>query len=145
VKGVAIIAAAALVAVFLCSQANALQCGPRAAVLIALAHHGQSLAEHGVDGKSGVWVGVTVDPGTSKWTFVMSPANQPKMLCIVGNGFKWKQSKKNSTGILHDRSVISISFDEAGDWILIYMQAGMAAPPKQSIAGHGWARVGEGV
>lgn len=139
------IAAAALMAVFLCAQANALSCGPRAAVLMALVHHGQSLAEHGVDGKSGVWVGVTVEPSTSKWTFVMSPANQPKMLCIVGNGFKWTQSEANSTGILHDRSVISISFDEAGDWVLIFMQAGMAAAPKRSVAGHGWERVGEGI
>ena len=140
-----IAAAAALMAVFLCSQANALQCGQRPAVLIALAHNGQSLAEHGVDAKSSVWVGVTVEPGTSKWTFVMSPAGQPRMLCIVGNGFKWTQSEKNSTGILHDRSVISISWDEAGDWVLIYMEAGMAAPPKKSIAGHGWERVGEGI
>ena len=140
-----IAAAAALMAVFLCSQANALQCGQRPAVLIALAHNGQSLAEHGVDGASSVWVGVTVEPGTSKWTFVMSPAGQPRMLCIVGNGFKWTQSEKNSTGILHDRSVISISWDEAGDWVLIYMEAGMAAPPKKSIAGHGWERVGEGI
>lgn len=139
------IAAAAVLAVFLCAQANALQCGQRNAVLMALAHHGQALAEHGVDGKSSVWVGVTVDRGTSKWTFVMSPAGQPRMLCIVGNGFKWKQSSKNSTGILHDRSVISISFDEAGDWVLIYMQAGIAAAPKQSIAGHGWERVGKGI
>lgn len=136
---------AAFMAVFLCSQANALQCGQRAAVLMALAHNGQSLAEHGVDAKSSVWVGVTVEPGTNEWTFVMSPARQPKMLCIVGNGFKWTQSEKNSTGILHDRSVISISFDEAGDWVLIFMQAGMAAAPKQSIAGHGWERVGEGI
>jgi len=137
--------AAALVAVFLCSQANALQCGQRAAVLMALFHNGQVLAEHGVDGKSGVYVAVTVEPNTSKWTFVMSPAGQPKMLCIVGNGFKWTQSKANSTGILHDGSVISISWDEAGDWVLIFMQAGMAAPPKKSIAGHGWERVGEGI
>ena len=140
-----IFATAAFMAVFLCSQANALQCGQRPAVLIALAHNGQVLAEHGVDGASSVWVGVTVEPGTSKWTFVMSPAGQPRMLCIVGNGFKWTQSEKSSTGILHDRSVISISFDEAGDWVLIFMQAGMAAAPKQSIAGHGWERVGEGI
>lgn len=136
---------AAVLAVFLCAHANALQCGQRAAVLMALAHNGQVLAEHGVDGKSNVYVGVTVDPGTSKWTFIMSPAGQPKMLCVVGNGFKWTQSEKNSTGILHDRSVISISFDQAGDWVLIFMQAGMAAPPKKSIAGHGWERVGEGI
>ena len=143
-RTITLLAAAILAVILAASQANALQCGLRPAVLIALAHNAQVLHEHGVDGKSGVYVGVTVDPSTSKWTFVMSPAGQPQMLCIVGNGHTWAQSKANSTGILHDRSVISISFDEAGDWVLIFMRAGMAAAPQKSIGGHGWERVGSG-
>ena len=139
-----IFAAAALMAVFLCSQANALSCGPRVMVLAVLAENGQPLIEQGVDNKSGVYVGVSANLVTAEWTFVMSPAQQPRVLCIVGTGTRWTIKENSSTGILNDGSVVSIAISN-GDWVLIYMQAGLAAPPKQSITGHGWERLGKGI
>lgn len=137
-----IFAAAAIMAVFLCAQANALSCGPRVMVLAVLVENGQPLIEQGVDNKSGVYVGVSANPLTAEWTFIMSPAKQPRVLCIVGTGTRWTIKETSSTGILHDGSVISIAIDN-GDWVLIYMQAGLAAPPKESITGHGWERLGK--
>lgn len=138
------IAAAALAVILVAPQANALTCGVRDAVFSALARNGQDLTEHGVDAASGVFVGVTTHAGTRAWTFVMSPAGQPRTLCIVGNGLRWTRKPGSSTGVMHDGSVITIIFNEkTGDWQLLYMQSGVPAAPKQSASGHGWERLGD--
>ena len=47
---------------------------------------------------------------------------------------------------MYDGSVITVIFDpQTGDWQLLYMQAGVPAPPKKSTSGHGWERLGAGV
>jgi hypothetical protein len=129
-------------AVFLCSQANALSCGPRTAVLAALSNLGETVAEQGVD-QSGVWVAVTVDPSTLQWSFVMTPKGSPHFLCIVGTGSEWLQAPNASNGILYDGSLISISWNESGDWQLLYMESGLAEPPQVATNGSGWERLGQ--
>ncbi len=139
-----VLTAAALLAVFVTSQAYALNCGTRLSVLAALENLGETVAEQGVD-QSGVWVGITVDPESLRWTFVMTPKFQPKLLCIVGTGSEWSQASGGSNGILYDGSVIVVSFDTIGNWKLSHIESGLEEPAKVTSQGYGWERLTENI
>lgn len=119
--------------------AAAQQCAPRPALLQAAANLGERLVEHGVDGPSGSWVAITASR-TSAFSFFMSPKGQPDLLCVVGTGTQFEQRDASTRMVLADTSVIVVTFDRLGDWQLIYMRAGHAAPPQIISTGTGWVR-----
>lgn len=114
-------------------------CAPRPALLQAAANLGERLVEHGVDGPSGSWVAITASR-TSAFSFFMSPRGQPDLLCVVGTGTQYEQRDASTRMVLADTSVIVVTFDDRGDWQLIYMRAHRAAPPQIISAGTGWVR-----
>jgi hypothetical protein len=138
----AVAAATALWAVFLCAPAAAQTCAPRDGLLRALNDYGERLIEHGVDSRSETFVGVTASKA-SAWSFVMSPRGQPHVLCIVGTGTQWTMTQTSSYGLLADGSLVTIVFDDAGDWTLTYMPKG-SATPQLTAGGHGWTRLEPG-
>jgi hypothetical protein len=103
------------------------------------ANLGERLVEHGVDGPSGSWVAITASK-TSAFSFFMSPRGQPDLVCVVGTGTQYEQRDASTRMVLADTSVIVVTFDERGDWQLIYMRANHAAPPKIISTGTGWVR-----
>jgi len=119
--------------------ASAQQCAPRPALLQAAANVGERLVEHGVDGLSGSWVAITASR-TSAFSFFMSPRGQPGFLCVVGTGTQFEQREASTRMVLNDTSVVVVTFDERGDWQLVYMQAHRAAPPQIISTGTGWVR-----
>ena len=124
------------------AQSDRVKCGLREAVLIALSHEGERLSEYGLDGETFAFVGVTLSK-TRKWSLVVGPPGQGRLLCLVGNGTQWVQTGGSSHGVMHDGvSSITITFDKAGNWKLFHEQGdGGDFWPAVAVSGYRWRRV----
>ena len=79
---------------------------------------GEIPTENGQD--EDVFVVISVSP-LHKWTMVASPKDRPDIFCIVATGHSWTQEETSSTGIVHDESILIISFKKDGAWSMVYI------------------------
>lgn len=124
------------------AKAQAPICAEREQILQAAKTRFQEVeTEHGLDGVTGNYVGVLVQPNTRTFTFVMSPKDQPQTYCVVSSGTQWEQTPEFSRGVLADSSVITISIDsETGNWTLMYFNI-HTGQLSQVTTGTDWERV----
>lgn len=123
------------------AKAQAPICAEREQILQAAKTRFQEVeTEYGLDGVTGNYVGVLVQPNTRAFTFVMSPKNQPRTYCIVSSGTQWEQTPHYSRGVLPNGSVINITIDSDGTWKLTHLNI-YSGQLLQVTAGTFWERV----
>ena len=105
------------------AKAQAPICGEREQIIQAIKNRFQEVeTEYGLDGVTGNYVGVFVQPNTRAFTFIMSPKDQPTIYCSLATGTQWQQTPEFSRGVLANSSVITIIIDsETGNWTLMYL------------------------
>tara|TARA_R100000458_G_C8227371_1_gene210051 strand:+ start:99 stop:566 length:468 start_codon:yes stop_codon:yes gene_type:complete len=81
---------------------------------------GEIPTERGQDEE--VFVVISVSP-LHKWTMVASPKGHPDMFCVVATGHSWTQEETSSTGIIHDESILIISFKKNGTWSMVFIDS----------------------
>ena len=123
------------------AKAQAPICGEREQIIQAIKNRFQEVeTEYGLDGATGNYVGVLVQPNTRTFTFVMSPKDQPQTYCIVSSGTQWEQTPHYSRGVLPNGSVINITIDSDGTWNLTYLNI-YSGQLLQVTKGTDWERV----
>tara|TARA_R110002020_G_scaffold441425_2_gene652183 strand:+ start:655 stop:1134 length:480 start_codon:yes stop_codon:yes gene_type:complete len=98
----------------------------------------EELSEQGVTDQ-GFLLSLAIAPDR-KWTMLMVTKENPYSYCIVASGTKWEQGETASTGIAYGGNLVSIGFDDHGNWsmIVIQSQTDMIVP---AVRGHGWERI----
>ena len=124
------------------AHSSDVKCALREAVLIALANRGERLSEHGRDGETSAFVGITLSR-TLRWSLVVGPPGQGRLLCLVSNGTQWAQTEGSSQGVLHDGvSSFTVTFDKDGDWKMLHKRGvGGDFWPAVAVSGSRWRRV----
>ena len=123
------------------AKAQAPICAEREQIIQAAKTRFQEVeTEHGLDGVTGNYVGVLVQPNTRTFTFIMSPKDQPQTYCIVSSGTQWEQTPHYSRGVLPNGSVINITIDSDGTWNLTYLNI-YSGQLLQVTKGTDWERV----
>jgi hypothetical protein len=128
----ALIALLAVVA----GTAQAQQCAPRAALEQAVRNYGERQIGFGIDGKSGSYVTVYA-ARSGAWTFLMTPMDQPQLICIVGVGTQFQHTNGGIVGVLADQSVVNLSYKMNGEWRIDYMNHATGVWEQVS-SGYGW-------
>ena len=98
----------------------------------------EELTEQGVT-EQGLLLSLAIAPNR-KWTMLMVLKDNPYSYCIVASGTKWEQGETASTGIAYGGNLVSIGFDDHGDWSMIVIQAGTDRIVP-AVRGHGWERL----
>ena len=98
----------------------------------------EELTERGVT-EQGLVVSLAVAPN-GKWTMLMTTNDNPYSHCIVASGKGWEQGSTASTGIAYSGNLVSIGFDDNGDWSMVVIQA-VTNTIIPTIRGHAWERV----
>ena len=125
------------------AKAQAPICGARQQVIQAIKSFQEVETEYGLDGVTGNYVGVFVQPNTRAFTFIMSPKDQPSTYCAIATGTQWEQLPGISKGIISDGSLISISYNEdSGLWQLMYVNI-ETGNISMVTSGNSWERVVE--
>ena len=124
------------------AKAQAPICAEHEQIIQAIKNRFQEVeTEYGLDGVTGNYVGVFVQPNTYTFTFVMSPKDQPTTYCALSTGTQWEQTPEFSRGVLEDGSVITIIIDnETGNWTLVYLNI-YTGQLSQVTTGTDWERV----
>ena len=124
------------------AKAQAPICGEREQIIQAIKNRFQEVeTEYGLDGVTGNYVGVFVQPNTRSFTFIMSPKDQPTTYCSLATGTQWQQTPEFSRGVLANSSVITIIIDsETGNWTLMYLNI-HTGQLSQVTTGTDWERV----
>ena len=102
----------------------------------AVRDYGEKQIGYGVDGPSESYVTIYA-ASSGAWTFLMTPKNEPSLLCIVGTGTQFQNNDGGITGVLNDGSIFNISYSASGDWVLMYMDSRIMRWQELS-KGYGW-------
>ena len=129
------LAAIALFAL-LAGAAYGQSCAPRESLEKAVRNYGEKHIGYGVDRPSEVYVTIYA-ARSGAWTFLMTPKNEPSLLCIVGTGTQFQNNDGGITGVLNDGSIFNISYSASGDWVLMYMDSRVMRWQEIS-KGYGW-------
>jgi hypothetical protein len=129
------LAAIALLAL-LAGAAYGQSCAPRESLEKAVRNYGEKQIGYGVDRPSEVYVTIYA-ARSGAWTFLMTPKNEPSLLCIVGTGTQFQNNDGGITGVLNDGSIFNISYSASGDWVLMYMDSRVMRWQEIS-KGYGW-------
>jgi hypothetical protein len=129
------LAAIALLAL-LAGAAYGQSCAPRESLEKAVRDYGEKQIGYGVDGPSESYVTIYA-ARSGAWTFLMTPKNEPSLLCIVGTGTQFQNNDGGIIGVLNDGSIFNISYSASGDWVLMYMDSRVMRWQELS-RGYGW-------
>jgi len=98
----------------------------------------EELTEQGVT-EQGLLLSLTISP-TRRWTMLMVRKENPYSYCVVASGIDWEQGETASTGIAYGGNLVSIGFDDYGDWSMIVIES-KTNNIIPAIRGHAWERL----
>ena len=120
------------------TKAQGVICDERQKILEGLEKSfGEKITEQGVD--DGLLVIITVNY-EGKWSFLMTPKNKPNIFCVPATGTSWTQDSGSSKGVTYNGSILTINYEENGDWQMIYFDKHTGQMQKVT-TGNGWERI----
>jgi hypothetical protein len=76
------------------------------------------------------------------WSLLLTPASNPKNLCVPLTGTKWKQAYNLSSGTAFDGSTFTIQFTDEGDFKMYWLDKNTKTLTLM-IKGYDWTRFWE--
>ena len=115
-------------------------CGPSEFIIEGLEENfGEKIVEQGVDVDEHVLVVITASLKRTR-TFFATPKGKPKVYCVLMTGTDWLQEEGSSKGIAHNDSIVTIIFDNHGNWQLLFFNTTTKAISNVT-TGYGWERL----
>tara|TARA_R100001163_G_C5050566_1_gene187437 strand:+ start:529 stop:993 length:465 start_codon:yes stop_codon:yes gene_type:complete len=124
------------------AQTQEVICGPRAYMLENMElRFGEKEIERGIDTQTGMMLLITANT-FGNWSLLLTPASNPKNLCVPLTGTEWKQAYNLSSGTAFDGSTFTIQFTDEGDFKMYWLDKNTKTLTLM-LKGYDWTRFWE--
>tara|TARA_R110002020_G_scaffold29827_6_gene94268 strand:- start:1374 stop:1835 length:462 start_codon:yes stop_codon:yes gene_type:complete len=119
-----------------------LVCGPAPYVLNNMeSRFGEKQIARGVDQETSMILIITANT-LGDWSLLVSPASNPRHLCVPITGKDWLQQRQISSGTAYDGSTLTIHFDREGNFKVYWLDQ-INSELTLMITGYDWQRFWE--